>query len=501
MDGDRVVRWLGPVSAWSASGMRGVQQVNDPVSAETALDIAVISHLEEESDAADLVTRILPRGTGNGSVALTLSGVTAAAPAGYTVDVPNNYVRRNDAEIDYGRIERSLEFADIGPLSNTRADIQAAANALMLASVEHLRRYGAPQKFYRVEFGRVGQLLQVGTTLRVVYRKIIDGAVVYDLDGTYNIVEARARISAEGISTVEATISTIDRLPQSDDGALASQVASARVLATHQQLGPSVDTLTWREEMDDGHGATMRFWAGDEYTSIQRALLRFRIQPLRSTVKSVADTSRTTSAGGGSSASSSSGGGSSPTSSAGGSSSPTSSSGGGGTQTASDSISWSHSDSSIQIPSGANHYHGIGATMHTHPVSIPNHTHTVSISNHTHGVDVPDHTHSVDVPAHTHEITPEIEMQYGLFEESSANTLGLGDLAIRLNYGADLLSTVQTLSGGWYEVDITDELLDDVFRPRAESNEIQITTSTADKTARIEAQLTIRGVVQAVNYE
>jgi len=495
----RVVEWLGPANVFEASGVRAVQHVNDPVATETADDIAVIASLEEESDAADLITRVIPRGSGNGDVALTLAALTAAAPAGYTVDVPNNYVKRNDAENDYGRIERSLEFKDIGPLSNTKADLQAAANTLMRASVEHLRRYGAPQKFYRVEFTRVGHLLQPGTTMRVVYRKLIDDVVVYDLDAVFNILKVEAEISAEGISTVAVTVSTIDRQPQTDSEYLASQAINARVLSAHQQLGPSVDTMTWRDELDSSHGATLSFWLGDEYTSIQRAVVRFRIQPLRSTVKSVAGRSTTTQSGGAVSQTSGSGGGSNQTSS----------SGGGGTASGGShlhntsilsatpnapDVGWYASGSLIGPASagssaGKNFQVGV-STSHTH-----------DLPDHTHDVDIPNHTHNMEIPDHTHEVSPEIDMEYGLFEESAGNTLGLGDLSIRLNYGAELLPQVRSISGGWYEVDITNELVDEVFRPRNENNAIGITTSTASKTARIEAQLTIRGVVQAVNYD
>ena len=90
-------------------------------------------------------------------------------------------------------------------------------------------------------------------------------------------------------------------------------------------------------------------------------------------------------------------------------------------------------------------------------------------------------------------------MEYGIFEESGANTLALVNLIIKLNGGADLNSSVTDIGNGWYALDITDELTDAVFRPSQENNEIAITTATA-KTARIEAQLTIRGVVQAVAY-
>ena len=90
-------------------------------------------------------------------------------------------------------------------------------------------------------------------------------------------------------------------------------------------------------------------------------------------------------------------------------------------------------------------------------------------------------------------------MVYGIFEESAGNTLELANLVIKLNGGADLNSSVVDIGNGWYELDITDPLTDAVFRPSQTNNEIAVTTATA-KTARLEAQLTIRGVVQAVAY-
>jgi len=467
----RVIDWLGPASTFVASGVRAVQHLNNPVAAETADEIALITSLEEVSDAADLITRVIPRGSGNGGVALTLAHVTDTAPTGYTLNATANHITRDASESTYGRIERVLDYKNIGPLSNTTADIQAAANMLMQASVEHLRRYGAPQKFYKVGLAKVGVLLKPGTTLRVVYRSMLDGVVKYDLDGTYIILAAEHVIGADGISTTSVTISTIDRMPMTDSDYLAQQVMSARVLSAHQQLGSSVDTFPYRDEMDDSHGASMRFWLGDEYVSIQRAVLRFRIQPLRSTVKSVAGSSTSTASGGGSTTAS--GGGS--TSGAGGASTQSSNPG-----------SWSNVNTTIQIPSGSNHYHGVGATIHTHDVSIPSHTHTI-----------PAHSHST--PDHTHDLTPNISMTYGIFEESGGNTLALANLVIKLNGGSDLNASVVDISNGWYELDITEQLVDTAFRPSQENNEIAITTATA-KTARIEAQITVRGVVQAVAY-
>lgn len=464
----RVIEWLGPSSVFAPSGVRAVQHVHSPVAVETLETIAVITSLEEQSDAADLISRVIPRGSGNGGAALTLAAVTDSAPTGYTVDRSANWVRRDATETTYGRIERALDFKDIGPISNSTPDVQAAANMLMQASVEHLRRYGEPQRFFRLGLANLSELVQPGSTIRVVYRKLAYDSVRYDLDGTFIVLEVQKEINASSAFTSSILVSTIDRMPLSDAGFVAREAMQGRVLSAHQQLGVSVDTLTFRDEMDDAHGADFRFWLGDEYTSIQSALLRFRIQPLRSTVKSVAGLSITTNAGGGGTSASGGGG----TSGSGGSSTPTSASHTGVT------------DSSTVNSVPSSHAHGLNA-----------HSHSVSISDHTHSIG--SHTHTID--DHTHEIEPEILMVYGIFEESGANTLALSDLVLKLNNGADLAGSISDIGNGWYELDLTDDLTDEVFRPAQENNEIEITTAT-EKTARIEAQITIRGVVQAVAY-
>ena len=100
---------------------------------------------------------------------------------------------------------------------------------------------------------------------------------------------------------------------------------------------------------------------------------------------------------------------------------------------------------------------------------------------------------------HTHDITPVITTTYGIWEETSGNTLSLANLTIKLNGGSNLESQVTDIGNGWYALDITAELVDAVYRPAQENNEIVVSTGTA-KTARLEAQLTISGVVQAVSY-
>jgi hypothetical protein len=489
LGGNRTIEWLGLASGFSASGVRAVESVFHAVAVETQPGIALITQVEEQKDTAELLTRIIPRGAGNGGAVLTLKHATDSAPAGYALDTATNTVTRTDAEATYGRIERVLDFREIGPVSNTTPDLQAASNMLLQAAVEHLRRYGNPQRAYRLSLTNTSALLRVGTTVRVVYRKLVDGVPRFDLDASLLLLEVSRSIDADGMQTTGVVVSTSDRLPQSDSSYLAQQIMQSRVLAAHQQLGASVDTLTFRDEMDDAHGASLRFWIGDEYTSLSRVLLRFRVDPLRSTVKSVAGLSITTNAGGGGTSASGGAG----TSGSGGGSSPTSSSSGAHYH----NVQATPGSGSALTASGGTLYTGAG-TPQTFPTQYESasHSHSVTVPDHTHTV--PDHTHTIN--DHTHEIEPEILMVYGIFEESVANTLSLSNLVIQLNNGDDLCPLVSDIGNGWYQLDITSELTDVVFRPRQENNEIAITTATA-KTARIEAQITIRGVVQAVAYD
>jgi hypothetical protein len=470
----RVVEWLGEASGFSASGVRAVQHVNDPRQAELASEIAVITNLEEVSDATNIITRIIPRGSGNGSAIATLKHATDTPPTGFTLDIDNNILINDAAEAEYGRIERVVDFKELGPLSNTTADIQAASNMLLQASVQWLRN-AVNEKFYRMElWTNPNRLLQVGTTLRVVYRKIIDGKTVLDIDETLNIVEVESELAFDGMSTTAVQVSTTDRLAMSDEDFIVSQIEEARILSAHQQLGASVDTLPWHDMIEDGHPATLPFWVGAEYTSINRALLRFRISPLRSPIKTVAGESTTTESGGGST--SGSGGASTPTSTA--------------TPHGHPITIYNGSPGSLVYFSGGLLYSPGGTGQITTRVETPSHTHNVSVPNHTH-----------TTPDHSHTLTPEISVDYGVFDESAGNTLDIDDLVIKLNGGSDLSGDVESLGSGWYELDVTEGLVDSAFRPKQEANEIAFSTSTADKTARIEMQLQIRGVVQAVAYE
>ena len=476
-DGRKLV-WLR--KAFTSSGVRAVQVV-DPVAIESQANLAIITDLNEVEDSFDLLSRIYPFGSGTGEARLTLGPTTKSAPAGYTLDAANNYLKHDSAESTYGRIDRYLSFKDIRPISNTSPDLVSAANALFDAAYEYLSRYATPAKFYSLSVAKLDTEVLPGQTIHVVYRRVVDGFTAIDIDADLYVLETTTRVDTAGVRTVGMVVATVDRWPVSDDEMLAGEMDQGKVFEAFPQMNANAHVVSYSEPMDDAKGAQFDFWLGEEVVTVNQVLLRFKIEPLRSTVKSAA-----------------SGGGSTQTSEGGAGTQETAQNDGG--MTTSDgshvhvtyvlgpvtpnisTIGW-YQDGGLVTPvnSADDDYEFHAGVSPAHEHTIPDHTHTVTIANHTHDVTIPSHTHS---------------MVYGLFEESGANTLAETDLVYKLNGGSDLGAGVISLGSGWYALDITAQACDANFRPVAQANQIVISTATA-KTAQIKAQLLVRAVIQA----
>ena len=476
-----------------ASGMRAIQG-GDVVAIEGNAAVCLITNLEEVQDGYDVISRIYPFGSGNAEARLTLGPTSRTAPAGYTLDAAANYIKNDAAEAAYGRIEAYLSFKDISLVSNSSPDQQTAANMLYDAAYEYLARHKEPAKFYRLDVAALAGDLLPGQTIRVEYSRWVDGYHAIAIDANLYILEATKRIDTSGVRTVGLQVSTVDRWPATDEGELAGQMDAGKIFEAHPQMNANSYVVSYREPMDSGKAALLDFWLGTEVVTVNQVALRFRIDPLRATVKSVSATSATTTDGGGGA----------PTSAGGAGTQETAQSDGGLT-TADGShyhrtsvlpetpnttaIGW-YINSNLVTPVNEDettYYFDVGVST-THAHTIPVHTHTVTIAN---------HTHDVTIPNHHHDVTPTINTVYGLFEESGANTLAETDLVYKVNGSADLGAGVVSLGGGWYELDITDEVIDANYRPNQATNQLEISTVTASKTALITGQLVVRTVIQA----
>lgn len=478
----RVVEW---VNTWNASGFRAVYGAVSPVAVESRTEIAQIVEIERVQDSQDIVNRVFLYGAGEADTRLDLlaadewpdgtaisgSGPFTRAMGGVTyllakqvtssgLDFAVNCLQDNDSDTMYGANEMALTFRNVAPLSNTAADVTAAANQLLRSGWQWLQQRSNPQQFYRLRVAGAQGVIKPGTTIPVYVRRYVDGTAVVNVDATLNILEASVEVGLDGLRTTDLLVSTAERHPEDDAGVVVEQMAEAVVARSHQQTGPNSYTENHVAHMDDTNQADFYFWLGEDIAQVSQILLRFRVDPLRSTVRSVA-----------------------------------------GSSTGSGASSTSNSGSSAPGTSNQN-------ADHTHNESGS----VTFVQNSSHGHTVDSHTHNID---HTHTFTPGVSTTYGLFVQSSGNTYGhSGGLATVSQIQTDIdimvggsdrsASIVAESASGWFKLDVTDWLIDAAtLRPSSAANVISFIKASgggSGKSAMIQFKLQVRCTVQSVAY-
>lgn len=490
-------------SEFSLSSQRAIQ-----ARGELSAFNCAITKLTQKIDTYDLITRIYPRGSGNANVQLTLRATDRVAPAGYTLDTLNNYIEYNQGTTDYGRIERQVDFRDIGPISNTNLDVIAASNALYDASLEYLRRHSSEleQATYTVQLSGCRTLLRPMQSIRVVYK---DSLADLDIDADLNILEATIEVSDDEIYTTNMVVSNADRWPKTDVGVVVDGIAEGHIYQALQQLSANSYVTAYNKNIDGDHDATFRFRFGNEVTQLQQVLFEFQLLEFESTVRSIGGASSGsgdipttepsvdetgqnndnsgTATGDTGTATGNTGAASGNTGEAEGGDLEGDGShvhylpvldetvGGGDFPMYARAVSGrpvlnipgiSTGETSMITSAQADHTHGLNS--HTH--SMNNHVH--SLNNHVHSLN--NHIHTLN--NHIHDISEAIVAVYGVFRESAANTYEIDNLQYNVNgLGWEELSDAVDVGGGWFALDITDAVQHDTtFRPLQENNELVI---------------------------
>lgn len=488
---DRKLIWIG--AATSASGIRAIAGGGEAVALESNPHVALITAFEEVEDGFELINRIYPYGAGQDlqNSALTIASTTRTSSGGYTINTANNYVQYNP---DGYRIrEMYLQFEDIAPVSNTVADVQAAANMVVDAAKVELARRSRLTRHYRLTVTKLPSAVRPGQTLRVIYyeENLTTGEVIHDIDEDLIVLGIATNISNGGGISYTLDVSNSDRLPADDDDQTSIELEKAQVAQSHTQIGPSAYVLPGDEDFDDTTPAVLPFWLGKWIASIDQVLLWFKIEPLHSTVKTVGGSSTST---GPSSATSS--GASSATSS--GASSSSTTGGGGGTTVSSNNSNGSLSGvTGPNLAAGDPHSHNYTLVVHTHDVVLSDHQHGME---HTHNIE---HTHNME---HTHDVTAAITATYGIYTETDSgkiirtdNVTNLeADMTLTINGSAYSGTIVAAGVDDYWALDLTADLLAaGSFLPAQEINTLEFVAATG-KTGRVKAQLLIRASVQAV---
>lgn len=421
-----------------------------------------LHEITKSVDAKEVVTRLIPRGYGEGVNRLNIRDVNDGVDY-LDADTQNLWGLKTKVWTD-GRFE--------------------VAQSLMERAQAILNELKNPYISYKVKASDIYRLtgepfdeFKPGKYVRVIDHEhgiVFVGRVVEITKGDVHGKPADITITiANKAKTVADTISQLaDR---------------ASIQELYAQGATNVDSKSFADNADRNHPATLSVYIPQECVRINRAVLRWKLAPFRSY-------STGASAGGGSTYASSAGGGSTPTSSAGGGGATTSQSDGGSTQTSSMSgqaqvtsepsskttVSISSEESSVpsngyaytgdqsvsvygfvnaysgntdsaygssshshgmnhihSYTSGSSvtgsptrtatesaggsssHYHSMahGHTVQPHNHSISqhkhlishshniDHTHTVSVPSHYHSVTIPAHSHTVNLPEHTHSVT------------------------------------------------------------------------------------------------
>lgn len=269
-------------NSFAPSGVRAIQAGPSDLAPETA----AIKSLTQQVNTYDLITRIYPRGSGNGDVQLTLRATTRTAPPGFVLNKTANYIESTAATASYGRIEQQVDFREIGPIENTTSDIQAAANMLFDAALEELRRRSAEleQATYTITLDQCSTLLRPLQAIFVDYSDPDAGLTVRQ---ALNILEATWSVDNTGVRTTGLIVSNADRWPVNDTMAIVDSIEQAFVYQALPQLNANSYTTNYRFNLDSEETGEISFDFGPEVVQLQRVHLKFRLLAFESTVKSV----------------------------------------------------------------------------------------------------------------------------------------------------------------------------------------------------------------------
>lgn len=273
-------------SEFESSGMRAIQ-----VYGQLAAQTCAISLLSWSVDTHDYLSRITPFGAGTGKARLTMRASDRAAPLGFSFDRQLNYIENDDATATFGYKDHpQVEFKEITAISNTDADLRAAANMLFDAALAELRRRSnlADQRTYELAVTGCSVLLHPMQTIRVVYWDSYQGI---DVDEDLLILEATWEVDGNGVRTSRLVVSTDDRWPESDESAAAERAVNGRVFIAHPQIGP---TEWWSNKTlyvgasQAEHVDVYPFVLSKRVTQVNQIVFQYSVKPVLSLATFVA---------------------------------------------------------------------------------------------------------------------------------------------------------------------------------------------------------------------
>lgn len=209
------------------SGVRAIQG-GEPVALESNADICIIDNqLEQTQDTYDSYTgRIYGYGVGDGDKRVHFrDAVNNHAAEGYAISSDAlGWFLEHTATWNAYHIRRYMSFKDVN-------------NATTLAeqAYEWMSRRLSPQQAYKLNVKKLDRAITVGSTLRVIYKRIVDGSAIFDVDADLVVLEARTSSDAKGSRTVDLKVATTDAWPDNDTSATVDGLSQSQNFYTHSQ--------------------------------------------------------------------------------------------------------------------------------------------------------------------------------------------------------------------------------------------------------------------------
>lgn len=328
-----------------------------------------------DRDPQQIVTRIYPKGYGEGVNQLGIESVNGGVP----------YLQSPQAVVDkYGLIERVWVDRRYEDPESLKAAAQAMLDELQEPAVSYEVGF---QELSSADWDRA----EVGRRVRVVFPELGErvDTFVTQVNRDFGDVTQSSIVVANKETSIASS--------------LADMADRQRIEQTYAQGATQLYAQALQANCDSRKGAVMDFFIPVEMRIVNKVLAKIRMGPFRAysqSTQSQEARAAVTSYAGEQSSTSSSGGGS-----------VTSTAGGGGvtTDTGKSGINVEYGVASTFESAGHTHqYEEVQA--HQHRITLYDHTHRVDVPAHQHGFSISGHAHEVTVPGHAHDITP------GIFE-------------------------------------------------------------------------------------
>lgn len=451
--------------------------------------ICAIEQFEIVYQNDEVINRLIPFGGAVGVATIDLSLVDAPQP-GYGVEsaaLPGGgsyyYIEDGASIATYGLTEVRFLRKDLRPISNSPEARTFASNVLYEAALASLLNLKDRQTVYGLSVRNLRPgAVRPGDKIRVLFRgwgNSLTGARLWlDIDADLYVLEI-AETFGDGVQT-RLTVSEQAMHPETTEDLLANTIRAFETAQIHVQ--PTISRYTvgpYTKRISTSVNAEFSFKLGPETLDIWYVKLALVGEPLKSSIETVAGSSTTTPAGGGSTTPS--GGGSTTAS-------------GGGATSGDEQIhghQWQiHDDGGassgdpLYVKSGkvvADYGTDVnintGASFAPHSHSTPSHSHST-----------PNHSHST--PDHQHTFTPNVTVNYGIFED----TVRPNSLTIKLN-GSTIASGI-TLAGPDYDYDL--DITANILAAATLQQEHTITIQAGSGRGEIQFQAQVLAVIQGI---